>query len=382
MGIACIFALGILCGCLGSNEDDDPRDRGDTSHCGGRLLITGIVFIGIFAFFLNFFTGIFMLFGIMGNKVCPLFDQYEFFSEVIDYRPNFHGDYIISRIALNDPTYPLTVKEVIDNCKAGEALWTALDLDHRFNLTTILDINSHFNITSVIGSIPTINGTELVSGQVTTLVNQYKTSALSTIDFNSLIAAANTTLASTDLTTLNTLMNTILTNLNNFQTIEPSAALTTLISNTQTQVNLATSMMNLATTINNLRAPDLTDILNLETSAIGLNTTLDDFLFNVTQLATETTNTVNSELNINYIVDQVIGVVQSFLNSIIEQIHTDFAKCDIFINTYDTVVGSMCTTTLSGLHAIWFSFAIISFLSFFLIFVAFKVGTYCLYCMY
>ena len=314
-----------------------------------------------------------MLFGIIGNKVCPLFNQYEFFTEILDYRPNFHGDYIIGKVALNDPSYPLTVKQVIDNCKAGDALWTAFDLDHRFNLTNILNINSHFNISSVIGSIPSINGTELVSGQVTTLVNQYKTSALSTIDFDSLIDAANTTLASTDLTTLNTLMNTIVNDLNNFQIVEPSAALTTLISNTQTQFNLATTMMNLATTINNLRGPELTDIVNLQTSALGLNTTLDDFLFNVTQLATDTTNTVNSELNINYIVGQVLDVVQSFLDSIIEQIHTDFAKCDIFINTYDTVVGSLCTTTMSGLHAIWFSFAIISFLSFFIIFVAFKV---------
>lgn len=155
----------------GSSASTDPRRRGCMSNCGGHLLVFCVVIVVILAFFMNFFTGIFFLFGSTTSKTCDVIQSDRIIKDVLDNPDNFGGKYLLSDLTNSS----ITIMQVVDGCRNNLGVWKAANLDTRFNLTDTLNINKQFNVSSYIDSIPTLNGTELVSSIALDLADQYAT---------------------------------------------------------------------------------------------------------------------------------------------------------------------------------------------------------------
>ena len=285
-----------------------------TSDCGAKLLLTFVVFTFLIAFFLNLFTGIFFAFGAFGTKICPLFTEDELFTKIIDVPANFNNEYILGKAVLGNASYPLTVKSVLDNCRADATLWQSLQLTKRLNLTNLLDIQHKFNITTDLYSIPNVNGTVIIPPAATALATDYQSSGILTLDYSQVCPSSSLVYCificcsaavvhehfaaqcESDVVArihggsrrkpdrfpgacmLHAQLKSLLMILDQSAVVGSPVEMQTLITNTQYQVDGITNAIQVLDTINTLRTAQMTAILALEASAAMLNTTIAQFL--------------------------------------------------------------------------------------------------------
>ncbi|CAH2299853.1 prominin 1 precursor [Pelobates cultripes] len=141
--IVVFFYLGLLCGSCGYDQHSSPTTRGCISNTGGNFLMAGVGFSFIFSWILmltvvvTFITG-----GNIEKLVCESFQDKSLF-KVLDspYQLNAQWKNYLSGMLYQNPNMNLTFENVYSECKENKGIFTALQMDHIFNLNDFLNIS-------------------------------------------------------------------------------------------------------------------------------------------------------------------------------------------------------------------------------------------------
>ncbi|XP_061574607.1 prominin 1 b isoform X4 [Cololabis saira] len=133
--------LGLLCGSCGYDKQASPTTRGCLSNTGGNLLMAGVGFSFIFAWFLMFIvTTLFVVGGNVEKLICaPLAGRALF--KIIDTPYLVHPEKknFLPGMLFQNPNIDLTIGSMYRDCYENYGLYHALQLETMFNINSFLN---------------------------------------------------------------------------------------------------------------------------------------------------------------------------------------------------------------------------------------------------
>ncbi|XP_012864323.1 PREDICTED: prominin-1 isoform X2 [Dipodomys ordii] len=143
--IVLFFYLGLLCGICGYDRHATPTTRGCVSNMGGIFLMTGVGLSFLFCWILMFIVTLTFVIGAnMEKLVCEPYANKKLF-QVLDtpYLLNQDWKYFLSGMMFSSSDIELTFEQVYSDCKNDKGVYTALQLQHIFNIDDHLNIQQH-----------------------------------------------------------------------------------------------------------------------------------------------------------------------------------------------------------------------------------------------
>ncbi|XP_077461466.1 prominin 1 b isoform X2 [Stigmatopora argus] len=197
--------LGLLCGTCGHDKQATPTTRGCMSNTGGNLLMAGVSFSFIFAWFLMaVVTALFVVGGNVEKLLCePLANRQLF--QIIDTPFLVHPakKNFLPGMLFQNPNIDLTLGSMYRKCYDNNGLYHALQLETMFN------INSFLNRTVYNKDLGKVFESVQVDLQDITLLEQagrdnlinFANSGIGVIDYEAYLAEVNKGITQVDLLT-------------------------------------------------------------------------------------------------------------------------------------------------------------------------------------
>lgn len=79
--------------------------------------------------------------GGLGQGCLPDENFSELLSMVVDDKETWGGTYLLGKALLNNGSFPLTFKDVLENCRLNHSLYTSLQLSNRFNFEEDINVS-------------------------------------------------------------------------------------------------------------------------------------------------------------------------------------------------------------------------------------------------
>eukprot|EP00042_Codosiga_hollandica_P058682 m.888548 g.888548 ORF g.888548 m.888548 type:complete len:1040 (-) comp59933_c0_seq2:1457-4576(-) len=367
--VGAFVILGVLAGMGGASAYKDPRERGFRSNCGGYLLLWAVGIVSVMALGTNFFAGAFFLYASFASKTCEVFQSNQFFAEVLDNTANFDGRQLLSPLTFNN----VTVLEVTTACRANAGLFTAAQLDSRFNLTDLLSTAEYIDPTALLGSLTNVNTVPAVA---LTLAQQYEDMRMDLLDLAPFSVQNTITLTSMSLASVQASTNQLIADLNAFQSLENPPELAQVIADANALLDVVNMAISAANSIESLRLAANNSIVDLQALVPNINSTVDALLSNASALSSLATSAISSTLGLPAATTEFQATLDAFELHLADEIRNNMGQCKFVVDLYDQAVGATCETGMSGLHALWFSLALLAFFSLFLIYVGLKLSRF------
>lgn len=143
--IMIFYFLGLLCGIFGYHPNATPTTRGYVSNTGGIFLMAGVGVSFFFCWILMLFVTVTFVIGAnVEELVCEPYQNKELFQILdIPYLLNEDWKYYLSGMVLNKPDVNLSFEQVYRVCKENEGFYTALQLEHIYNVSEHLNVEKH-----------------------------------------------------------------------------------------------------------------------------------------------------------------------------------------------------------------------------------------------
>nr|KAF6393356.1 prominin 1 [Pipistrellus kuhlii] len=143
--IIIFYFLGLLCGIVGYHPKATPITRGCVSNTGGIFLMVGVGVSFFVSWILMLFVTLTFVIGAnVKELVCEPYQNMELF-QIVDtpYLINKNWKYYLSGLVLNKPDISLSFEQLYRDCKDNEGFYTALQLEHIYNVSEHLNIEEH-----------------------------------------------------------------------------------------------------------------------------------------------------------------------------------------------------------------------------------------------
>ncbi|XP_059502705.1 prominin-1-A-like isoform X9 [Stegostoma tigrinum] len=131
--------LGLLCGTCGFDKHASPTTRGCVSNTGGNLLLAGVGISFIFSWLMMLVVLVtFIAGGNIEKLVCQSLKDKSLF-KVLDtpYLLNSHWKHFLSGFLFSEHNINLTFQSVYSKCRKNEGIYSALQLQHLFNIDRV-----------------------------------------------------------------------------------------------------------------------------------------------------------------------------------------------------------------------------------------------------
>ncbi|KAM8940496.1 prominin-1 [Pelodytes ibericus] len=350
--IVIFYYLGLLCGACGYDQHASPTTRGCISNTGGNFLMAGVGFSFIFSWVLMLTVVItFIAGGNVEKLVCESFQDKSLF-KVLDspYQLNTQWKNYLSAILYQNANVNLTFEKVYSDCKDNKGIFTALQMDHIFNLNEFLNISMYVDdITDKIDMVNlNLSNIVLLDEKGKRNLEEFGAIGIDEIDFDAFLSEAGKTSTKVDLLAFaneleenadmlpkGALGNALKGHASSIRMIH----LQQVVPLEQSMITLKQSIKLLQTTSFDIEGKVLDVITSIDTAQTLIN---NNASFIIKQEFKKFMNTV-----INYFVQYVQWVKDS--------VALDVAGCKPVANVVDTAVDVfLCSYIIDSVNSFWF----------------------------
>ncbi|XP_065919096.1 prominin-1-like isoform X2 [Dysidea avara] len=193
-----ILIVGLVLGATGFKRNTEPPNRTQLSHYGGITLIyCGVPLMFIFAVILLLLTSITFFLGANMLKVCYSISEdppnddipsYELFSKIVD-NSDLWGGSLLGCFILDNSSISLSVTDILNGCKANQAVYKVAQL----RLRPSLNLDEVINITKQIPDLQDLfddlqdevnfNLDQILSQDTRDSLNSFANAGLNTLDY-------------------------------------------------------------------------------------------------------------------------------------------------------------------------------------------------------
>uniref|UniRef100_A0A8C5LP01 Prominin 1 n=1 Tax=Leptobrachium leishanense TaxID=445787 RepID=A0A8C5LP01_9ANUR len=350
--IVVFYFLGLLCGSCGYDQHSSPTTRGCISNTGGNFLMAGVGFSFIFSWVLmltvviTFFAG-----GNMEKLVCESFQDKSLF-KVLDspYQLNSQWKNYLSGVLYQNPSMNLTFEKLYSDCKENKGIFTALQMDHVFNLNDFLNISMYMDeVTDKIDLVSLdLSNIVLLDEKGKQNLLEFSATGINQIDFDAfltevgksstnvdLLAFANDLEENADMLPKGALGNALKGHANSIRTIH-----------IQQVVPLEQSMITLKQSIK-----------LLQTTSYDIEEKVQDVITSIDNAQMLISNNASSVIKREFkkFMNTVVDYFVQYVNWVKESVALDVAGCKPIANVVDTAVDVfLCSYLVDSMNSFWF----------------------------
>uniref|UniRef100_A0A8C5LSQ5 Prominin 1 n=1 Tax=Leptobrachium leishanense TaxID=445787 RepID=A0A8C5LSQ5_9ANUR len=356
--IVVFYFLGLLCGSCGYDQHSSPTTRGCISNTGGNFLMAGVGFSFIFSWVLmltvviTFFAG-----GNMEKLVCESFQDKSLF-KVLDspYQLNSQWKNYLSGVLYQNPSMNLTFEKLYSDCKENKGIFTALQMDHVFNLNDFLNISMYMDeVTDKIDLVSLdLSNIVLLDEKGKQNLLEFSATGINQIDFDAfltevgksstnvdLLAFANDLEENADMLPKGALGNALKGHANSIRTIH-----------IQQVVPLEQSMKYVKARITLKQSIKL-----LQTTSYDIEEKVQDVITSIDNAQMLISNNASSVIKREFkkFMNTVVDYFVQYVNWVKESVALDVAGCKPIANVVDTAVDVfLCSYLVDSMNSFWF----------------------------
>ncbi|XP_053314271.1 prominin-1 isoform X2 [Spea bombifrons] len=350
--IVVFYYLGLLCGSCGYDQHSSPTTRGCISNTGGNFLMAGVGFSFIFSWILMLIVVItFLAGGNVEKLVCEPFQDRSLF-KVLDspYQLNSQWKNYLAGVLYQNADVNLTFEKVYSDCKDNKGIFTALQMDHLFNLNEFLNISMYVDdVTDKIDMVNlNLSNIVLLDKKGKQNLEEFSATGINEIDFDAfltemsktstkvdLLAFANELEENADMLPKGALGNALKGHANSIRTIH----IQQVVPLEQSMVTLNQSIKLLQTTSFDIEEKVFDVIASIDNAQLLIN---NNASFVIKQEFKKFMNTV-----INYFFQ--------YIHWVKEAVAFDVAGCKPIANVVDTAVDVfLCSYVIDSVNSFWF----------------------------
>ncbi|XP_065919098.1 prominin-1-A-like [Dysidea avara] len=359
-----ILIVGLLLGATGFQRNTEPPNRTQLSHYGGITLIyCGVPLMFIFAVILLLLTSITFFFGANMLKVCYSISEdppnddipsYELFSRIVD-NSDLWGGYLLGCYILDDSRIPLTVTDMLNGCRANQAVYEVAQLRLRpgLNLDDVVNITNQIpNLDGLFDKLReqiSFNLDQILTPEARDSINAFTNAGLQAIDYvtyiSQITSQISTLAVDSTISTLETVRDTL-------SGIEPSLANSTQdIIDEIIRINQTT----IAEIINCTQLLEQ-QIIMLNETAVELSERVQEILDNANATVAELNGPNGTQLVLNrteIVLNRVITFATDFANWAIDNLENEIGRCQPLYATYSNLYYEACKDAVDGINAFW-----------------------------
>ncbi|XP_040275006.1 prominin-1 isoform X3 [Bufo bufo] len=350
--IVVFYFLGLLFGSCGYDQHSSPTTRGCVSNTGGNFLMAGVGFSFMFSWVLMLIVIVtFLAGGNVEKLVCEPFQDKSLF-KVLDtpYLLNSQWKNYLSGVLYQNANMNLTFEKVYSDCKENKGIFTALQIDHMFNLNEFLNINQYVDEISDRIELMNINLKDIVlldqKGRKN--LEDFSATGIDTIDFDAFLAETGKSSTKVDLLAF-------ANELEGNADMLPKGALGNAIKGHA----------------NSIRMIHLQQVVPMEQTMSVLNQSiklLERTLFDIEEKVHDVISSIDAAQalinnNASTIIKQeskkfmntIIGYFVQYIHWVKQSMALDVAGCKPVANVVDTAVDVfLCSYIIDSVNAFWF----------------------------
>lgn len=343
--------LGLLCGYCGYDKNASPTTRGCISNTGGNLLMAGVGFSFIFSWVLMIIVVLtFFIGGNIEKLGCePLSDGSIFKMLDTPFILNSQWRNYLPGILYQNPEVNLTFEKVYRKCKANTGIYTALQLDNLYNISSFLNISMYTkNLTSKFDDIDVDLGSiVLLDHAGKQNLQNFTDSGIGSINYAAFEKEVNKGVTKVDLLAF---ANDIEAKADTL----PKGALENALKGHASSIRSIHSkqVVPLEQTMSTLNK----SIQILKTTSLGLSLKVQNVITAVEtaqNLITKNASRVVIQETKKYM-EVIIGYFEQYLNWVKDSISKEVAGCKPVANVVDTVDIIACSYIMDSMNAFWF----------------------------
>ncbi|XP_065919097.1 prominin-1-A-like [Dysidea avara] len=360
-----ILIVGLLLGAVGFRRTTEPSDRTQSSHYGGITLIyCGVPLMFIFAVILLLLTSITFFLGANMLKVCYSISEdppnddipsYELYSRIVD-NSDLWGGYLLGCYILDDSRIPLTVTDMLNGCRANQAVYEVA----RLRLRRGLNLDGVINITN---QIPNLDGLfddlrgqinfdldQILTPEARNSITSFTNAGLQAIDYATYITQITSQISTL---TVDSTISTLVTVRNGLVI----AGQTALADDTQDIIDeIIRINQTTITEINNCTQLLEQQIIMLNETAVELSERVQEILVNANATVAELNGPNGTQLVLNrteIVLNRVITFATDFANWAIDNLENEIGRCQPLYAAYSNLYYEACKDAVDGINAFW-----------------------------
>ncbi|XP_059502694.1 prominin-1-A-like isoform X6 [Stegostoma tigrinum] len=318
--------LGLLCGTCGFDKHASPTTRGCVSNTGGNLLLAGVGISFIFSWLMMLVVLVtFIAGGNIEKLVCQSLKDKSLF-KVLDtpYLLNSHWKHFLSGFLFSEHNINLTFQSVYSKCRKNEGIYSALQLQHLFNIDRVNLSGRATCLTENFAKIDVnLSNIVILDEEAKKSLHDFGESGIDTIDFTAYFVELKKSVTMAD---LRTFANNLEAKANSLKYVEARNTLNESIG------TLQNSAANLKIKVGG--------ILNSVEAA--------QYLIN-----NNGTDIVKQEMY-NYC-ETVVGYITEYSEWIEDAMNNEVAVCKPIANAVDASDMILCGFIVDSLNGFWFS---------------------------
>ncbi|XP_059502718.1 prominin-1-A-like isoform X15 [Stegostoma tigrinum] len=343
--------LGLLCGTCGFDKHASPTTRGCVSNTGGNLLLAGVGISFIFSWLMMLVVLVtFIAGGNIEKLVCQSLKDKSLF-KVLDtpYLLNSHWKHFLSGFLFSEHNINLTFQSVYSKCRKNEGIYSALQLQHLFNIDRVNLSGRATCLTENFAKIDVnLSNIVILDEEAKKSLHDFGESGIDTIDFTAYFVELKKSVTMAD---LRTFANNLEAKANSL----PAGALANALRGH----------------VNNIRAIHKQQVIPLEQTLNTLNESIGTLQNSAANLKIKVGGILNSVEAAQYLINNngtdivkqemynycetVVGYITEYSEWIEDAMNNEVAVCKPIANAVDASDMILCGFIVDSLNGFWFS---------------------------
>ncbi|XP_059502681.1 prominin-1-A-like isoform X3 [Stegostoma tigrinum] len=349
--------LGLLCGTCGFDKHASPTTRGCVSNTGGNLLLAGVGISFIFSWLMMLVVLVtFIAGGNIEKLVCQSLKDKSLF-KVLDtpYLLNSHWKHFLSGFLFSEHNINLTFQSVYSKCRKNEGIYSALQLQHLFNIDRVNLSGRATCLTENFAKIDVnLSNIVILDEEAKKSLHDFGESGIDTIDFTAYFVELKKSVTMADLRTFannleakanslpaGALANALRGHVNNIRAIHKQQVIP--LEQTLKYVEARNTLNESIGTLQNSAA-------NLKIKVGGILNSVEAAQYLINNNGTDI---VKQEMY-NYC-ETVVGYITEYSEWIEDAMNNEVAVCKPIANAVDASDMILCGFIVDSLNGFWFS---------------------------